>query len=413
MSTRLGTVGVVTTSYPRRPGDAAGAFVAELLDALPHAPARIEVVAAGAADDDDDGGRVIARVPAPAGLFYAGGAPDALAVGGAARLLGAAGFGARLALTVARAARRGGWDAVITHWLAPSALAALPTRGPLLAIAHGGDVHLLARLGLLAPTMGLLRRRGARVVFVAEALRARAAAACTGATAAWVAGALVQPMGVDVTRFAAVPPPRAIADRRPALLVLARLVELKGVVVALDALAHLPPVRLIIAGDGPERAALAARAARVGGGHTVELVGQVDAAGRDALLAGADVVLVPSIERGGRSEGTPRVALEALAAGRPIAVSRTGGLAELPASSAIALAEPGHPDLLAAAIRQLLVAIGTGAAAAAAREVAAGYAWPEVARRLAAYWVTHSGPDADWIGAGATQFRSGEGASDA
>ena len=92
MSTRLGTVGVVTTSYPRRPGDAAGAFVAELLDALPHAPARIEVVAAGAADDDDDGGRVIARVPAPAGLFYAGGAPDALAVGGAARLLGAAGF---------------------------------------------------------------------------------------------------------------------------------------------------------------------------------------------------------------------------------------------------------------------------------------------------------------------------------
>src|SRR5204863_7443127 len=87
------------------------------------------------------------------------------------------------------------WDAVVAHWLAPSAIAALPSRLPLLAIAHGGDVHTLRRLHVLQPVLGLLRMRRAQLVFVSEQLRELAGAH----------DAHVQPMGIDLERFSALP----------------------------------------------------------------------------------------------------------------------------------------------------------------------------------------------------------------
>src|SRR5204863_4049081 len=95
-------------------------------------------------------------------LFYGAGAPDELERSGR----GAVSFTARLALAVARRAHR--WDRIVAHWLAPSALAALPARAPLLAIAHGGDVHTLRRTHLLAPALYALRARDARLAFVSD-----------------------------------------------------------------------------------------------------------------------------------------------------------------------------------------------------------------------------------------------------
>src|SRR5436305_1063451 len=77
---------------------------------------------------------------------------------------------ARLTAAVATRARR--WDAIVAHWLVPSAIAALPSAPPLVAIAHGGDVFTLRRLHLLGPTLHALRRRDAQLVFVSEQLRA-------------------------------------------------------------------------------------------------------------------------------------------------------------------------------------------------------------------------------------------------
>jgi glycosyltransferase involved in cell wall biosynthesis len=244
-----------------------------------------------------------------AGLFYAGGAPEALARGATG---GAAGFVARLTAAVAVRARR--WDAVAAHWLAPSAWAALATRGPLLAIAHGGDVHLLAQRRLLGPTLRALALRGARVACVSSAARDAVRAADPRAQP------LVQPMGVDDDATAAIIAARAA--RPPAspitIAILARLVPIKGLDVALAALAQLPArCTLVVAGDGPARAALEHRAAALGVSARVRFVGWLDAAARDALLAAADAVCVPSIATpDGRSEGTPLAALEALACWR-------------------------------------------------------------------------------------------------
>ena len=100
----------------------------------------------------------------------------------------------------------------------------------------------------------LLRARGARLAFVSaelrDARRTRRAARldATRSSSRWASTSRASPALA-----------RAPADP-PIVLVVARLVPIKGVDVALAALAHLrAPVRLVIAGDGPERAALTAR----------------------------------------------------------------------------------------------------------------------------------------------------------
>ena len=103
--------------------------------------------------------------------------------------LGAAAFSSTL-LRIA-AARSARWDAIVSHWLVPSAaVGATLARGrPHLAIAHGSDVRLLARLpGGHAFVRALARR--ADLVYVAGALRVDGAP-----------GRIV-PMGVEVAALA-------------------------------------------------------------------------------------------------------------------------------------------------------------------------------------------------------------------
>lgn len=379
-------LGLLTASYPRYPGDPAGNFVAEHAAALRSLGHAVDVVAAGDPAAPADAG-ALWRVPSP--LFYRGGAPDHLARAPLAALPTAAAFTARFTRAAARAARQRRWEGVIAHWLAPSALAALAAPAlrdlPLIAIAHGGDVHTLRRLHVLAPILAALRRRGARVVFTSAQLRGAACAAAPR-LARWLAAqCAVQPMGISLARFAAIGRARAAwgarpTGERPMLLVAARLVPVKGVEVALAALAHLPPAspgapapRLVIAGDGPERAALAPLAARTG----AVLLGEVTTERRDELLRDARLVIVPSRALpDGRTEGTPLIAIEALAAGVPVVAAAVGGLTEL---AGVATVPPDDPRALAAAIGRTLAAPPP---AIELQRAVAHLDWPAVAARL-------------------------------
>src|SRR5262249_47216792 len=100
----------------------------------------------------------------------------------------------------------------------------------------------------------------------------------------------------------------------PALLVAANLVQRKGIDVLLAAIAVLAPhsrCELWIAGDGPERAALEAAAARIGIAERVRFLGRRGDV--PDLLAACDVFALPS-----RQEGLGVAALEAMACGRPV-----------------------------------------------------------------------------------------------
>ena len=117
----------------------------------------------------------------------------------------------------------------------------------------------------------------------------------------------------------------AAGDGAVCALVLAALVRRKGIDVLLEACARpalrSAPLQLWIAGDGPERAALEARADALGIAARVSFLGRRD--DKADLLHACDVLLLPS-----RAEGLGVAALEAMACGRPVLASRVGGLAE-------------------------------------------------------------------------------------
>ena len=117
---------------------------------------------------------------------------------------------------------------------------------------------------------------------------------------------------------------------------------------------------LLIAGEGPLEAELRRQAADAG--VSVRFLGPR----RDvpALLAAADVVVVPSIW-----EGQPLIVQEALRAGRPLVATRAGGIAGLTGDDGALLVPAGDPEALSAAVIRLL-----GDPAAAARLAAAGRA---------------------------------------
>jgi glycosyltransferase involved in cell wall biosynthesis len=129
----------------------------------------------------------------------------------------------------------------------------------------------------------------------------------------------------------------------PYALVVSRLAPEKGVDVAIDA-CRLAGIDLVVAGDGPERAALSERA---GDGGAVRFLGHVDDPTLTKLRARAAIALVPSRS----AETFGMAAAEAMAAGIPVVGSHVGALPELLEPDALVPAGDAHA--LAAAIARL------------------------------------------------------------
>jgi glycosyltransferase involved in cell wall biosynthesis len=171
----------------------------------------------------------------------------------------------------------------------------------------------------------------------------------------------VVPCGVDTGLFTPDGPaaPRGPAEARPhRILYVGRLVERKGIGNLITALPEVPGPELLIAGgpapgemDGDpdiERLRRLARKHRVAG--RVRFLGRVEHSELPALYRSADVVAcVPWYEPFGI------VPVEAMACGVPVVVAAVGGLADTVIDNGTGLhVPPRRPDLIAAALRQLL-----------------------------------------------------------
>jgi glycosyltransferase involved in cell wall biosynthesis len=155
----------------------------------------------------------------------------------------------------------------------------------------------------------------------------------------------------DLSRFPRQPVAAAnapIAGRAPVIFTGARLDPQKGHRVLLEALAALPGVVLALAGEGPERATLEARAVSLGIQDRVRFLGFRDDV--PELLSACDVVALPSLY-----EGSSLSVLEAMAAERAIVSSDIAGTNELieHGRSGLLVAS-GDATALAAALRRLL-----------------------------------------------------------
>jgi len=106
--------------------------------------------------------------------------------------------------------------------------------------------------------------------------------------------------------------------------------------------------RLLLVGDGPERANLERAARASGETDRLTFAGQVSNV--QPFYAAADVFVLPSL-----SEGSPNVLLEAMAAEVPIVATAVGGVPEIVADEESALlVPPKNPQALATAIDRVL-----------------------------------------------------------
>jgi glycosyltransferase involved in cell wall biosynthesis len=111
----------------------------------------------------------------------------------------------------------------------------------------------------------------------------------------------------------------------------------------------------------------------------IVFLGKVAAAEMPAIYAAADVVVIPSVWR----EPFPLVGLEALASGRPVIASNTGGLSEMIDEQTGVLVTPGDEAELAAAMRILASNPDMRAQQGqAARQRATRYSWQVAAREI-------------------------------
>ncbi|HEX7008043.1 MAG TPA: glycosyltransferase [Alphaproteobacteria bacterium] len=143
----------------------------------------------------------------------------------------------------------------------------------------------------------------------------------------------VHRMGIDLSRF-----PFSARERRPGsllrVLTVGRLVEKKGVDIALAAIAALAArgvaVHYDIAGDGPLRPRLEAQAVSLGLGRCVAFHGWQNQAGVARLMYACDLLLAPSrTDSTGDQEGIPVTLMEAMASGLPVVTTRHSGIPEL------------------------------------------------------------------------------------
>lgn len=197
---------------------------------------------------------------------------------------------------------------------------------------------------------GPVRRRIIRAVFN----RVSRVVVLSAAWKTWVESIGVRTPTLAIYNPVMLPAPTAwSARRRGQLLFLGRLGKRKGSYDLLDAMTRIAAqhgdMKALLGGDG-DVPQIAARAAALGIAGNIELLGWVGGEQKNALLATAEVYVLPSY-----NEGLPMSVLEAMAAGMPVVSTPVGGIPEAVTDGVEGyLVAAGDIDGLAGRLRQLL-----------------------------------------------------------
>jgi glycosyltransferase involved in cell wall biosynthesis len=198
------------------------------------------------------------------------------------------------------------------------------------------------------------------------------------------------PNGIDTQPFLRCSRSRRAAAAQLQLVYVGRLAPGKGLPETLEALAlarakGLQPT-LVIAGSGPQERELRARVASLALASQVRFAGPAWGAAKTALLAEADVLVLPS-----HSEGLPYALLEAMAAGVVPLVTPVGAIPDVVADGVHGrFVRPGD----AAAIAEAVASLDADRAAlarmseACRERIARGYSRERLARDFALLYST-------------------------
>ena len=274
-------------------------------------------------------------------------------------------------------------DVVHAHFTLPAGLIAWVLRSargrPFLVTLPGSDVpgysaRPFSRLySMSTPLVRAIWRRAARVVAVSDDLRQ--AAFRLEPTARFD----VIPSGVDTRRFA---PPAGVRREPGRILLVGRLIGLKGQAVFLRSLARVRkrwggPLSVEIVGGGPDQEQLRGLASELGVSDVVHIHGFVPDEELTAHYARASLFVLPSV-----NDAAPLAILEAMASGLPVVASAVGGIPEVLAGNEKVLFPAGDESALAEAIVRMISDPSlSDSIGMRNRERALAFDWDRIARR--------------------------------
>lgn len=215
------------------------------------------------------------------------------------------------------------FDLIDAHYFYPDGVAAAMLarhfNKPLVITARGSDITLFPGYALPRRQILWAARRADAIITVCNALRDEVVA--MGIDAERVVSLR---NGVDLQLFRPI-------ERSPnpmfTLLAVGHLVPVKAQDLVIGALPLLPGVRLVLAGDGPDRAKLENLARELKVMDRVTFLGAVPQAQLRAHYGAADALVLSSSR-----EGWANVLLEAMACGTPVVASRVYGTPEVVAA---------------------------------------------------------------------------------
>jgi teichuronic acid biosynthesis glycosyltransferase TuaC len=252
---------------------------------------------------------------------------------------------------VERLRRERGFDLIDAHYFYPDGVAAAMLGRrlgvPVVITARGTDINLIAQHRIPRRMIRWAASQAGAVVAVSQALKEKLAALGVERERIHVLRngvdlELFHPEGRDEVRA-------DLALRRPTLLSVGNLLAFKGHGVVVEALSLLQEYELVIAGDGPDRAAFEALARQCGVSGRVRFTGPLSQQDLRRYYCAADALVLASSR-----EGWPNVLLEAMACGTPVIATEVGGVPEIVTSgSAGTVVKERSARALARAVREL------------------------------------------------------------
>lgn len=276
------------------------------------------------------------------------------------------------------------FDLVDAQFFWPDGVAAMAIAAelglPFSVKARGADIHYWSTVKRCDSLIAAAARDAAGLLAVSDALADDLVR--LGADPAKIC---VHRTGIDPALFHV--PARSGAQARQrigmpsdgALLVcVGALIARKGQAFAIEALTRLADARLVLIGEGGDRAALETLARDIGVADRVHFLGSLPHAEIARIVQAADVAVLPSA-----SEGVANAWIEALACGTPLVTTDVGGAREVlrdPIAGRIVVREA---DAIASAVAELLASPPPREAVAA---TVSGYSWQANGRALVDYW---------------------------
>jgi glycosyltransferase involved in cell wall biosynthesis len=248
-----------------------------------------------------------------------------------------------------------------THWLIPQGyIGAVFHRiwnVPHVATVHGSDLNLITHHKILAPLGRFIIRNSDAITVNSTYMKQQLEAFMPDQREK----IRVIPMGIDPDKYRLgnFSDLKKKYKTRNIILSVGRLIDWKGIVFLIDAMPRVmkehPDSILLIAGSGPEKESLVHRVHELGLEKMILFLGVVSNEDLLSFYHSADVFVLSSINKGGKTEALGVVLLEAMASGCPVIGCNVGGIPDIITDGENGFLVPEQdPDALAEKIVRIL-----------------------------------------------------------